>query len=229
MIKPYLSPLSNQRKNSRCDGPRSPSDVALPSTAPPALHPAVSLHPAAPPSHQTSIPPLPPLPLDLRTHCISSPKVPGPQAQLSEGVGVTQSTSPHWHNRITRMCTSGCRGDPALPGSADAAWGRGFVRSHWSPGPQLAPHPPVSPGQDLTLHDFTKHFEAFLQFTGAHAAGEVFDIHHTAFPLAKQAKVSGSRTSGLLMGTGNVGPWRSPCKPALGIRLQWGNTTMGTA
>lgn len=42
--------------------------------------------------------------------------------------------------------------------------------------------PPVSPGQDLTLHDFTKHLEAFLQLAGAHAAGEVSDVHHPAFP-----------------------------------------------
>lgn len=68
------------------------------------------------------------------------------------------------------------------------------------------PHPPVSPGQDLTLHDFTKHLEAFLQLAGAHAAGEVSDVHHPAFPLPKQPKAFklGPCTSVLLMGCGGA-------------------------
>lgn len=49
-----------------------------------------------------------------------------------------------------------------------------------SPAPR---HPPVSPGQDLALHDLTKHLKAFLQLAGAHVAGEVPDVHHPAFPL----------------------------------------------
>jgi len=58
----------------------------------------------------------------------------------------------------------------------------------------LPRHPPVSPGQDLTLHDLTEHFEAFLQFAGAHAAGEVSDVHHPAFSLRSKRKVSGLGT-----------------------------------
>lgn len=86
------------------------------------------------------------------------------------------------------------------------AWGEKLPAAFGALGYQLTAHPPVSPGQDLTLHDFTKHLEAFLQLAGAHAAGEVSDVHHPAFPLPKQPEAFrlAPCTSVLLMGCGGA-------------------------
>lgn len=52
------------------------------------------------------------------------------------------------------------------------------------------PDPPVIPGQNPTLDDLPKHFKAFPQFAGAHATGEVSDVHHPAFALQKHNRSS---------------------------------------
>lgn len=74
-------------------------------------------------------------------------------------------------------------------------------------GPELTLNTPVIPGQNPTLDDLPKHFEAFLQFTGAHAAGEVSDVHHPAFTLYKHNQCSSglpSYQASLLL------PWHYP-------------------
>lgn len=45
---------------------------------------------------------------------------------------------------------------------------------------------PLTSRQHLTLHNLTKHFKTPLQLSGAHVAGEISNVHHTAFTLPKK-------------------------------------------
>lgn len=61
-----------------------------------------------------------------------------------------------------------------------------------SPSPAIARlHSPLASRQHLALYNLTKHFETPLQLAGAHVAGEISNIYHTAFALLKKGDTEG--------------------------------------
>lgn len=60
------------------------------------------------------------------------------------------------------------------------------------PSPVIAwPASPLAPCQHLALHNLAEHFEAPLQLSGAHVAGEIANVHHTAFALLEKGNTGG--------------------------------------